>query len=276
MTEDSCPCRITRRNPGNGRYAPVSSDSVTDTSLPLRFVQHRFAESVSKISMRSVLSPLLLCLTLLVGSSVSQTPSENYQRGTIVAVVRHAGAGDPKPGEAQYDVSVRVGDTVYVCLYSPPNGANLVEYSAGADLLVSVKETTLTFPSKLTGTTTVPIIRKETAPAKPVLDWSKAPGQYFEMKMQNLTSALDLSAEQQKRIKPILEQEASTAGEVCFNPAIPRKEWLGRWRRVVESSDRQMKPMLTESQWAKLQDMRQDQRKELKQLIEEDSARSTK
>jgi len=44
----------------------------------------------------------------------------------------------------------------------------------------------------------------------------------------------------------------------------------------VESSDRQMKPMLTESQWAKLQDMRQDQRKELKQLIEEDSARSTK
>jgi len=226
--------------------------------------------------MRSLLPAIVLCLALLVRPSVCQTPSENYQRGTIVAVVHHAGAGDPKPGEAQYDVSVRVGDTVYVCLYSPPNGANLVEYSAGSDLLVSIKDTTLTFPSKLTGTTTVPIIRKEALPAKPVLDWSKAPGQYFEMKMQNLTDALDLSAEQQRRIKPILEQEASNAGEVCFNPAIPRKEWLGKWRRIVESSDKQMRPMLTESQWAKLQNMRQDQRKELKQLIDEDSGRATK
>jgi Spy/CpxP family protein refolding chaperone len=34
--------------------------------------------------------------------------------------------------------------------------------------------------------------------------------------------------------------------------------------------------MLTESQWAKLQNMRQDQRKELKQLIDEDSGRATK
>ena len=226
--------------------------------------------------MRSVFRLIILCLALLVASSVCQTPSENYQRGTIVAVERHSGAGDQKPGEAQYDVSVRVRDTVYVCLYSPPNGANLVEYSAGADLLVAVNDTTLTFPSKLTGTTTVPIIRKEPLPLKPVLDWSKAPGQYFEMKMQNLTDALDLSAEQQKRIKPILEQEASNAGEVCFNPAIPRKERLSKWRRVVESSDKQIKPMLTESQWAKLQDMRQDQKKELKHLIDEDSSHPAK
>lgn len=224
--------------------------------------------------MRSLLRSALLCLTLLVSSSVCQT-SENYQRGTIVAVVRHAGTRD-QPGEVQYEVSVRVHDTVYVCLYSPPNGANLVEYSAGSDLLVLVKEDTLTFPSKLTGTTTVPIIRKETLPAKPVLDWSKAPGQYFEMKMRNLTESLDLSTEQQSSIKPILEQEAFNASEVCFNPAIPRKEWLNKWRRVVESSDKKMKPMLTESQWAKLQDIRQDQRKELKQLIDEDSSRTTK
>jgi hypothetical protein len=225
--------------------------------------------------MRSLLRPILLLFSLSVSSSLCQTP-ESYQRGTIVAVVRHAGAGAPKPGEAQYDVSVRVGDTVYVCLYSPPNGANLVEYSAGSDLLVLVKEETLTFPSKLTGTTTVPIIRKETLPAEPVLDWSKAPGQYFEMKMRNLTQALDLSGEQQRAIKPILEQEAFDASQVCFNPAIPRKEWLNKWRRVVESSDKKMKPTLTEAQWAKLQDIRQDQRKELKQLIDEGSGRTTK
>ncbi len=224
--------------------------------------------------MRPLLRPILLLFTLSVSSSLCQT-TEQYQRGTIVTVVRHAGAAAAKPGEAQYDVSVRVGDTVYVCLYSPPNGANLVEYSAGADLLVLVKEETLTFPSKLTGTTTVPIIRKETAPAEPVLDWSKAPGQYFEMKMRNLTQALDLSGEQQRTIKPILEQEAFDASQVCFNPSIPRKEWVNKWRRVVESSDKKMKPTLTAAQWAKLQDLRQDQRKELKQLIDENSSRTT-
>src|SRR5215831_11438942 len=95
---------------------PVTSDSVAETSLPLGFVQHRFRAVC--IPMRSILHPLVLCLALLVGSSLCQTPSEDYQRGTIVAVVRHAGAADQKPGEAQYDVSVRVRDTVYVCLYS--------------------------------------------------------------------------------------------------------------------------------------------------------------
>ena len=214
---------------------------------------------------------VVVLVRLLTVALIAAAQSNQYQRGTIVSVVRHPNAENQEPGHAEYDVSIRVRDTVYVCLYSPPNAASFVEYSAGLDVLVLVKEDTLTFPSKLTGTTTVPILRKEALPAQPVLDWSKAPGQYFEMKMRNLTDALDLGEDQQKRIKPVLEQEAFESGQVCFNPAVPKKERLNKWSKIVEASDKKLKPLLTDVQWSKLQEMRSGQKEELKKLITEQS-----
>ena len=220
--------------------------------------------------------PLVLGLLVLSACFCSGQEREQYQRGTIVAVARHPATLGQEPGNVTYDVSVRVNNIVYTCVYSPPNGANGVEYSVGMDLLVLVKNDTLTFPSKLTGTTTVPIVRTEQLPETPVLDWSKAPGQYFEMKMRNLTERLDLTADQQKQVKPILEQEAFDAGEVCFNPVVPRKQWLPKWQQVVGASDKKMKPILSDSQWATLQELRSDQKKELKRMISEESARGDK
>lgn len=218
--------------------------------------------------MRANSTLAVLLIVWMSVAAISQPPSDKYVRGTIVSVARHPGATQE---QAQYDVSVRVGDTVYVCLYSPPNGANFVEYSSGLDLLVLIKEDSLTFPSKLTGSTTVPILRKETLPSQPVLDWSKAPSQYFAMKMKNLTESLDLAEDQQQKIKPILEQEAFEAGQVCFNPAYPRQERLSRWSRIVGMSDEKLKPLLTNPQWSKLQEIRSGQKKELKKLLSEGS-----
>jgi hypothetical protein len=219
--------------------------------------------------MRLHLFSVGILAAILVGPASSPAQSTQYERGTIVSVVRHPDAPNHEPGQAQYDVSIQVRDTVYVCLYSPPNGANFVEYSSGLDILVLIKADSLTFPSKLTGTTTVPIIRKETLPAQNVLNWSKAPGQYFEMKMLNLTNALGLANEQRQKIKPILEQEAFEAGQICFNPAFPKKERLSKWRRIVEASDKKLKPILTDAQWSKLQEMRSGQKEELEKLLSE-------
>jgi Spy/CpxP family protein refolding chaperone len=219
--------------------------------------------------MRLYLPSVIALSALLATSAIAQAPSTKYEPGTVVSVARHPDPPNQEPGQVQYDVSIRVGDTVYVCLYSPPNGANFVEYSSGFDLLVLVKNDTLTFPSKLTGTTTVPIIRKETLPSQPVLDWSKAPSQYFEMKMRNLTDALDLTEDQQQKIKPILQQETFEAGAVCFNPSIPRKQRMSKWTRIVEASDTKLRPLLVDAQWSKLQEMRSEQKKELKKLISE-------
>ena len=221
--------------------------------------------------MRMYFFSVSVLVALLAVTFSSPAQSDKYERGTIVSVVRHPNSPNQEPGQVQYDVSVRVRDTVYVCLYSPPNGANFVEYSSGLDVMVLIQQDSLTFPSKLTGTTTVPVIRKETLPSQPVLDWSKAPGQYFEMKMRNLTDALDLAEDQQQKIKPVLEQEAFQAGEVCFNPAFPKKERLNKWSKIVEASDKKLKPLLSDAQWSKLQEMRSGQKRELKKLISEQS-----
>jgi hypothetical protein len=209
---------------------------------------------------------VVVCLVAL--PVTAQTPSSTYERGTIVAVTRHQnGPGEGDQEVAKYEVSVQVRNRIYIVLYTPPNGANSVEYAAGIDLLVLVGQDTLTFPSKLTGTTEVPILRKEALPEKPVLDWSKAPSQYFAMKMQHLSDSLDLSQDQQAKVKPIVEQEAAEAGQALFTTVIPKKERLKKWEKIVKSSDTKMKPILTQVQWDKLQGIRKEQKREVKDLM---------
>lgn len=209
---------------------------------------------------------LILAVIALAYSGLGQA-SPQYQRGTIMAVQRHVSAPGETTNSAQYDVTVQVGNVKYVVLYTPPNGANSVEYAAGLDLLVRVGDNTLTFPSKLSGTTEVPILRRETLQGKYGIDWSKAPSQYFTMKMQNLSDSLDLSDEQRAKLKPIAEQEAGEAGQVCFTPVVPRQERLKQWEKIVRSSDEKMKSFLSRTQWQKLQELRKQQKQELKELI---------
>jgi hypothetical protein len=78
---------------------------------------------------------------------------------------------------------------------------------------------------------------------------------------------LNLSDEQQARIKSIAEQESSEAKAVIFTPVVSRKERLSQWEKIVRASDVKMKSILTEEQWRKLQEIRKDQKRELKDLI---------
>src|SRR5271170_7741877 len=126
----------------------------------------------------------LLIVALMCGASAlafAQTSSPQWQRGTITAVTTHQqGPGERASDAAQYDVTVKVSNASYVVLYSPPNGAKTVEYSRGVDLLVLLGTDTLTFNSKLSGTTEAPILHKEALPAESGLDLSKVvPGQYY-------------------------------------------------------------------------------------------------
>jgi hypothetical protein len=66
-----------------------------------------------------------------------------------------------------YDISVRVGNTVYVVLYTPPLGDDTVRYVAGRDLLVLAGEETITYNDMLGNSLQVPIITRTmiTAPS---------------------------------------------------------------------------------------------------------------
>jgi hypothetical protein len=219
--------------------------------------------------MRKFFWPVILVSASLPG--LCQAPAAKYQPGTIMAVTRHqnsAAEGDPEI--ARYEVSIKVGNTIYVGLYTPPDNSNQVEYSTGIERLVSVGTDTLTLPGSKTGTVEIPILRRETLPAQSTIDLSKAPGQYFTMKMQNLTENLNLSDEQQAKIKPIVEQERGEVGAECFTPTVPRKERFKKWEKIVLASDTKMKPILTAAQWQKLQDIRKEQKQDLRKILEQE------
>src|ERR1700675_3129721 len=92
--------------------------------------------------MLRLVGPFLIFLT--ISSAFGQSTSKN-QVGTITEVKVHQTAGSGVSDAASYDVSVKVGDTIYVVLYTPPLGQETVKYAAGRDLLVLVWKRTIRY-----------------------------------------------------------------------------------------------------------------------------------
>jgi hypothetical protein len=107
---------------------------------------------------------LVLCISLTMFSAFGQSASK-YQVGTITEVKTHQEAGGATDA-ASYDVSVKVGDTIYVVLYTPPPGQETVKYAAGRDLLVLVGKSTVTYNDILGQSYALPIESRRPA-AKP-------------------------------------------------------------------------------------------------------------
>jgi hypothetical protein len=209
-------------------------------------------------------SLILFCASALL--ALGQTSTPKYQRGTITAVKPHQNAAnEPTSDVVRYDVSVKIGNIVYLVLYTPRNGANSVEYAAGIDMLFAVGENVLTFNSKLSGTTEAPILHREVLPAKSGLDPTRAPAQYFSMKLQ----ALDLTDNQQAKIKPTLEQETTEVGQFMGDPVLSRKTKLDRYEKLVRSSDAKIKPLLSPTQAERLVELRKQQKEDVKRFISE-------
>ena len=107
----------------------------------------------------------LVCVVALATSCLCQKNPPKYENGTITSVVQHA---DEKNDSSvtRYDVSIKVGNTVYVVLYAPPNGVDTVKYKTGMDVLVLVEKDTITFHDLLGRSTKVPILRRDSPPAQ--------------------------------------------------------------------------------------------------------------
>jgi hypothetical protein len=91
--------------------------------------------------MKKLLSIFVICWTTL--PAFCQSASE-WKVGTITEVRTHetgekVGASDA----VSYDVSVKVGDTIYVVLYTPPLREITVKYAAGRSGLVLVGKNTI-------------------------------------------------------------------------------------------------------------------------------------
>ena len=218
-----------------------------------------------EVYMKRSLVVFMLCMSAL--ASFGQTPSSKYQPATIISVRAHDSSGKNATDRMQYDVSVRVGNTLYVVLYTS-RGSNFVEFSAGNELLVLVGETTLRFNDSLSGETDVPILSQKAVPPRS-LDLTRICGQYFSLKLQRLSEALALTDAQVIKVRPVLEQEAGEVDEICFNPALSQKEQVEHFEKIVRASDKRIAPLLSSSQLRQLQDLRKQQEQKARDLLAE-------
>jgi hypothetical protein len=106
---------------------------------------------------------VLICVTMF--QAFGQSTSK-YQVGSITEVKVHQAAASGASNAVSYDVSVKVGDIIYVVLYTPELGQETVKYAAGRDLLVLVGKDTITYNDILGRSFTVPIVSQKPA-AKP-------------------------------------------------------------------------------------------------------------
>ena len=104
--------------------------------------------------MRRPIAVIVLCL--LTFTALSQSSSK-YQVALITEVKPREAAADNASEPARYDVSVKVGDTIYVVLYTQPLGELPPKYATGHELLVFVGKDTITYNDMLGRSLQVPI-----------------------------------------------------------------------------------------------------------------------
>jgi hypothetical protein len=104
----------------------------------------------------------VICICLVTLPAMCQSTSK-YQVGTITEVKVHPAATDAPSNVVSYDVSVKVEDTIYLVLYTPPLDRNTVRHAAGRELLVLVGRNTITYNDILGQSLEVPIVSRRSA-----------------------------------------------------------------------------------------------------------------
>ena len=90
--------------------------------------------------------------------------SPKWEVATITDVQIHPANGSDA---ASYDVSVKVGDTIYVLLYKDPLGMNAVKYAAGREGLVLVGKDSIRYNDILGESHELPILSRRPAAKQP-------------------------------------------------------------------------------------------------------------
>jgi hypothetical protein len=98
----------------------------------------------------------VFALCLLTIPALCQSASK-WRIATITDVKPHPVAGEDGSDPITYDVSVKVGDTIYLVRYTTPVGEIAPKYAAGRELLVSVGKDTITYNDILGRSLQVPI-----------------------------------------------------------------------------------------------------------------------
>jgi hypothetical protein len=102
----------------------------------------------------------VICICLMTLPAVCQ-PASKWEVATIMAIEPHQAANDGATHDVSYEVSVKVGGTIYVTLYTPWPGTDSVKYVAGREVLVLVGEKTITYNDILGQSHDVTILKRK-------------------------------------------------------------------------------------------------------------------
>lgn len=111
--------------------------------------------------MRKLLIPALILL--LFALAAAQSNGSQWQAGTILNVSHHDPFQDQN-GTYQYDMTVQVGDKVYVVLFDSPLDTELGRYKEGIEVTLSVGEKTVQLNDIMGRTHDCPILKVSPAP----------------------------------------------------------------------------------------------------------------
>ena len=105
-----------------------------------------------------------ICICLVTSPAFCES-APNYQIATITEVKPHQSTGGGASDVTSYDISIKVGDTIYLVLYTPnpPLSTNTVKYAAGRGLLVLVGKKTITYHDILGRASELPIVSQKPA-----------------------------------------------------------------------------------------------------------------
>ena len=101
----------------------------------------------------------VICVCLVTFPLFSQAQPK-YEVATIMDVQVHE---DSPSDIVSYDVTVKVGRTIYLVLFTPPDGTNVVKHVAGREMLVLVGKKTITYNDMLGQSWEVPIVSQRPA-----------------------------------------------------------------------------------------------------------------
>jgi hypothetical protein len=93
--------------------------------------------------------------------SANPRAAQNIRIATVVAVNPHSSDTATDFSAPNYDLSMQIGNTIYVVLYTPRLGLQTAKYAAGRQVLVRVGEKTLTFNDITGNAIEAPILTHE-------------------------------------------------------------------------------------------------------------------
>ena len=104
--------------------------------------------------LRKLIPVFTLCL--LTFPALCQSASK-WKIAAITEVKPHPAAGEDASDPTTCDISVKVGDTIYLVRYTTPAGEIAPKYATGHELLVLVGKNTITYNDMLGRSLQVPI-----------------------------------------------------------------------------------------------------------------------